>query len=190
MASYPRSIPTWWKGIKMRSKLEASWARWLDGHGIAWTYEPEAWCLEHGIAYLPDFWLPQMKTVLEVKGILDRVSEAKLIALAKAAAAAGVLVLLAGAPGQDWRPVAPTPLDWQQGLTTGSIAEPAGAELLRCQGCGRWVFTEVVVRDWTCRICGIRHGSADGMAHPHLGGRFQAMTCQECLHLPPLREES
>ena len=46
--------PTVYKGIQMRSRLEAGFAAWLDGRFIKWHYEPCAFADERG-QYLPDF---------------------------------------------------------------------------------------------------------------------------------------
>lgn len=46
--------PTIYKGVKMRSRLEASFAQYLDSVGLAWDYEPECFADETG-QYLPDF---------------------------------------------------------------------------------------------------------------------------------------
>jgi hypothetical protein len=43
-----------YRGIKMRSRLEADVARDLDIYGVGWTYEPQCFANEHG-QYLPDF---------------------------------------------------------------------------------------------------------------------------------------
>ena len=46
--------PTVYKGIQMRSRLEARWAAELDAWGVEWLYEPRAYADENG-QYLPDF---------------------------------------------------------------------------------------------------------------------------------------
>lgn len=47
--------PTTYKGVPMRSRLEARFARWIDGiPGITWEYEPRAFADGQG-EYLPDF---------------------------------------------------------------------------------------------------------------------------------------
>jgi len=46
--------PTTYKGIKMRSRLEAGYAAYLDHSRVAWEYEPECFGDELG-QYLPDF---------------------------------------------------------------------------------------------------------------------------------------
>lgn len=55
-------------GTKFRSALEANWAATLSSLDIAWEYEPRLIRLPSGCNYLPDFWLPQIGTWLEVKG--------------------------------------------------------------------------------------------------------------------------
>lgn len=49
--------PTTYKGIRMRSRLEARYAAVLDAHTLDWIYEPRAYANELG-QYLPDFLLP------------------------------------------------------------------------------------------------------------------------------------
>ena len=63
------STPTKYKGIQMRSKLEARYAKSLDKRKIKWTYEPEKfWLEELGCYYIPDFYLPETNAWTEVKG--------------------------------------------------------------------------------------------------------------------------
>jgi len=68
-------MPTYYKGITFRSRLEARWAIILDELGIAWEYEPEAIVINTGyhdpFGYLPDFYLPQYDAFLEIKGAVD-----------------------------------------------------------------------------------------------------------------------
>ena len=46
--------PTVYRGIQMRSRLEARWAAHLDETGCSWAYEPRAYA--DGVSqYLPDF---------------------------------------------------------------------------------------------------------------------------------------
>jgi hypothetical protein len=49
-----KARPTVYKGVKMRSRLEAGFAQWLDGRIINWEYEPCAFGSAGG-QYLPDF---------------------------------------------------------------------------------------------------------------------------------------
>lgn len=71
-----RGKGTVYKGIKMRSGLEAEFAKQLDEAGIPWQYEPRrfnlSWC-----TYVPDFYLPETDTWVECKGWMSEVSERK-----------------------------------------------------------------------------------------------------------------
>lgn len=46
--------PTSYKGVTMRSRLEAGFAMWLDTMRWEWEYEPECFAYEGG-QWLPDF---------------------------------------------------------------------------------------------------------------------------------------
>ena len=72
-----RARPTIYNGIRMRSRLEARVAAWLDSLGVIWEYEPVAFASPDG-QYLPDFELfandpgpLSRRAFLEVKGALD-----------------------------------------------------------------------------------------------------------------------
>lgn len=72
-----KAIETRYAGCHFRSRLEARWAVFFDHLGIRWEYEPQGFKvgLGPGIRYLPDFWLPDLNTWVEVKGAdanLDR----------------------------------------------------------------------------------------------------------------------
>jgi hypothetical protein len=49
-----KARPTLYKGIQMRSRLEADYAALLDGEGSTWDYEPTCFAAD-GIQWLPDF---------------------------------------------------------------------------------------------------------------------------------------
>lgn len=61
--------PTTYKGIDMRSRLEAAYAQELDSLGLEWVYEPQVFANETG-QYLPDF-------LLGHGGVLDNFVETK-----------------------------------------------------------------------------------------------------------------
>jgi len=72
-----QAIETRYAGCRFRSRLEARWAVFFDTLNIAWEYEPQgvqvSWRLslrEGTFQYLPDFWLPEWKLWVEVKGSL------------------------------------------------------------------------------------------------------------------------
>lgn len=61
-------IETVYADCHFRSRLEARWAVFFDEMGIPWRYEPEGFQLSDGSWYLPDFYLPDCSTWVEVKG--------------------------------------------------------------------------------------------------------------------------
>lgn len=63
-----KPIETSYHGHRFRSRIEARWAVFFDAIGIPWQYEVEGFDLD-GIAYLPDFWLPQQGIWVEIKGM-------------------------------------------------------------------------------------------------------------------------
>jgi hypothetical protein len=81
-----KSLPTYYKGITFRSRLEARWAIILDELGIDWEYEPEALLIEgyteNAFSYLPDFYLPTADAFLEVKGSLESQDIPKMLQIA------------------------------------------------------------------------------------------------------------
>lgn len=77
------AIPTVYRGIKFRSKLEAKYARAFDILGISWTYEEVNFMFDDGTCYAPDFYMPEIDTFFEVKGVMDEESKRKVEQLAK-----------------------------------------------------------------------------------------------------------
>ena len=77
-----KAIPTEYKGISFRSKLEASYAKTLDELKIRWAYEHNGYNIG-GVRYLPDFYLPEIGRFLEVKGpIIPGAEKARDLAIA------------------------------------------------------------------------------------------------------------
>lgn len=50
-----------------KSTWEANFAKWCDGSGIKWKYEPKAFNLGES-TYRPDFYLPEFDCWIEIKG--------------------------------------------------------------------------------------------------------------------------
>ena len=67
MAPTIRAIETVYNGYRFRSRLEARWAVFMDSLGVRYEYEPQGFDLG-GTCYLPDFWLPDLESWLEIKG--------------------------------------------------------------------------------------------------------------------------
>ena len=57
----------YYKTINFRSSWEANFAKWCDGSGIKWEYEPKAFNLGN-TTYRPDFYLPEFDCWIEIKG--------------------------------------------------------------------------------------------------------------------------
>ncbi len=62
-----KPIETIYNGYRFRSRLEARWAVFFDVLGVKYEYEPEGFEISNGVNYLPDFYLPEMETYVEVK---------------------------------------------------------------------------------------------------------------------------
>jgi hypothetical protein len=60
-------IQTEYNGLHFRSRLEARWAVFFDSCGVAYQYEPEGYNLGQLGFYLPDFYLPELNLIVEVK---------------------------------------------------------------------------------------------------------------------------
>lgn len=68
MTTAIKAIETKYKGYRFRSRLEARYAVMFDALGIKWEYEKEGYDLSEYGWYLPDFYLPERKLWIEVKG--------------------------------------------------------------------------------------------------------------------------
>lgn len=78
-----KPIETRYNGYFFRSRQEARWAVFLDEMRIPYRYEIEGFDFGNEIHYLPDFWLPETKTWLEIKGNMpneDEILKATLLA--------------------------------------------------------------------------------------------------------------
>lgn len=69
----PRAIETNYAGYRFRSRMEARWAVAFDALGERWLYEPQGYeivLVKTGEQrrYLPDFYLPERRLWVEVKG--------------------------------------------------------------------------------------------------------------------------
>lgn len=62
-----KAVDTEYKGYRFRSRLEARWAVFFDAMQIQYEYEPEGFRVGEAQAYLPDFFLPDLSTYVEIK---------------------------------------------------------------------------------------------------------------------------
>lgn len=154
------AVPTEYDGTTFRSRLEADWAHTLNANQIKWAYEPETITLPSGAVYIPDFWLPELGTWIEVKGAgIPRVEKTAELAKTRACHCAsectcqwpgGELVII-GRESLDWEPGArghqPT---W--GYANWETPHGPSAYCVTCLGCQRvqWITLR---RPWRCRAC-------------------------------------
>jgi hypothetical protein len=68
-----KARPTLYKGIEMRSRLEADYAACLDRDGEPWEYEPVCFASDEG-QWLPDFRIGELGNLVELKSahLLER----------------------------------------------------------------------------------------------------------------------
>jgi hypothetical protein len=144
-------VPRWYglHGTAFRSSLEADWACTLDHLGIKWEYEPQRLRLPSGAGYIPDFWLPEIGTWIEVKGdIVPGEEKARELAAQRACGCegscscawpGGEIVLL----GRDGRA-----RTWEDALGMNAL-------LGECASCGAWSWLRPRV-SLACRKCSAR----------------------------------
>lgn len=70
------SIETFYHDIRFRSRLESRWAIFWDDLKVAYEYEPKRFDFGE-IKYIPDFWLPEQKKWVEIKGQMPNDLEIK-----------------------------------------------------------------------------------------------------------------
>lgn len=147
--STPLASPRYHDGVRFDSRLEAAHADW---HRIVWQYKPETFTLG-GVTYEPDFWLPEIRTLLEIKGVFRNQRDYKALTFARAAARDGIMMVVGQSPaGSNFRIVHPTPQEVARGLT-GQSCFDRGVFFGKCAECGRWQYVEANL-DWDCRACG------------------------------------
>jgi hypothetical protein len=140
--------PTLYGGRKFKSRLEATWAAFLDNWRISWTHEPFRVRLSSGVEYLPDFYLPDLNTWFEAKGCLEQAYIEKPMSLWKSVRGLGQKVVVGGSDG---RVIVPHHCP---GGTVSLVGSP-----VRCVSCGAVWFANF--RDEAasaCPCCGDRNG--------------------------------
>lgn len=70
-----RAIETSYAGCRFRSRLEARWAVLFDALEIRWEFEPQGFEIIDQWRWLPDFFLPDLKIWVEVKGSDSQVTD-------------------------------------------------------------------------------------------------------------------
>lgn len=137
-----QAIPTEFRGVKYRSRLEAMWAQWLYERNLFAYYEKRKFKLDRGIWYLPDFYLPDADTYIEVKGNMERIHKPyQLTQECKQRCPTwpdnGTMILLGGPPGVFYNTEQPYYM---------------GLRIIKCDNCNT---TSIVTEygDPSCRRC-------------------------------------
>ena len=131
-----KAIPTTYKGIQFRSKLEAKYARAFDKLGIVWIYEGGGFLFDDGTAYCPDFYMPDMDTYFEVKGVLDDKSIHKIRSLVDD----GERIFVGDPNGRI-----------HSGNSIGGRSHDG--RIAKCSYCGNVFFLDEL-SSWECTCCG------------------------------------
>jgi hypothetical protein len=118
MSAPLRARPTVYRGIAMRSRLEAHFAAALDrvADRGEWSYEPRAYADETG-QYLPDFELCDSRHFVEVKPTRERALEAidrARIVFASEPDAIVWIVWPVSTPDGDWRSIEVSSSGWHE----------------------------------------------------------------------------
>lgn len=151
-------IPTTYKGVRFRSRLEARWAAFFDALSWDWTYEP----LDL-LGYIPDFGIrfePGRTLLVEVKPAVDFEE----LALAQRKVERSGWPREALLVGADlFEKGSTTPLIGIIGERVQIADDPLAfewgpARLFRCISCDR---VSVLAEDgsWACRACGCDDGN-------------------------------
>jgi len=157
-----KAIPTNYRGILFRSKLEAEWAKYFDSIDLKWVYEVEGYQISDDIYYLPDFWLPDCKTFFEVKGIIDEQDLNKIKNLARAVAPKGIMVAIGRTQVPDSLGlVTPIPFLWDDEWACENGADIIDdrdcVDIAICQQCDK-PYIIYLCQGWSCRNCGYYDG--------------------------------
>ena len=171
-----KSIPTKYRDVLMRSKLEARVAAKFDALGIEWSYEPEGYDLD-GVWYLPDFWLPRIRTIVEVKGNLegsDALLKPHLLSAALNAEfwdteTPNVIVVT-----EPWLR-APSAGVYEEGLHVLAFGQCVDGWQAKCRECKATWFLDSS-GSFGCRACGIPGGSDH-----HIERQVGFSHCAECI---------
>jgi hypothetical protein len=161
---------TKYRSDRMRSRLEARWAKVFDRLGIEYYYEPQAYEFD-GVKYLPDFYLPDLDIFFEAKGVMTDYDKKKISALARGLKKDIVI----GYPNGTFQLVNMNdPWESDDEEILNQLASPLGwvgkgsTILEKCGGCGRWRFLSFE-GGYECRVCSYYDGGTLSWNELHYG---------------------
>lgn len=136
------AVPTFYRGVRFASTLEADWAAMFDTLHWFWQYEPHAVKLLNDEYYRPDFCLPAQRVWCEVKGPHDeRLHKPQLLQRTLSYDAwdwESWLVVILRAPGPG------------DGAIWHGTSDGQDIKLVRCPECNHYSFMDYS-GIWICR---------------------------------------
>jgi len=147
-----QAIETSYRGYRFRSRLEARYAVFFDALGVRWGYEVEGFRLSDGDHYLPDFWLPDQKVWIEVKGAEPTERETR-VAIELASATRYPVAVVGG----NWNEWARSPdfslaVGWWFPLVRRAYDDRAS--FYDCGRCQTFYVASLHDDNWHCPECG------------------------------------
>ena len=144
-----KAIETVYNGYRFRSRLEARWAVFFDACGIKYQYEPEGFMMSDGTMYLPDFYLPDIKTWFECKGVMTETDNRKI----EAFVSESNMPVAVGYPDLSFQ----SPMLNGDGTSYG-IDSKENSMIGRCYECGTLYFVSEG-GSYACPCCGHYDGN-------------------------------
>lgn len=142
-----RPIPTWYRGERFNSTLEADWACTFDWFGWKWEYEPHGILIDDNTWYRPDFYLPTQRIWAEVKGPhnqrIDKPSKLQ-AALSRDSFEWDVDLVVVLRPPQPGKGGGGETCQWEDALSGQDIV------MVLCPECGHHGFMDLA-GTWSCR---------------------------------------
>ncbi len=162
-----KPIETFYRHYRFRSRAEARWAVFFDALGIPFIYEPEGFEFDDGTLYLPDFYLPTMKTFFEVKGIMSDADYHKISSLGKSGYPVAV-----GYSDMTFQ----SPANYLE--ETFALDEKEYSCLAKCQKCGNYYFIGYS-GSFECLCCGHYDGDSTMIVHAYGNDPFDYYDCYD-----------
>lgn len=125
-----QAIPTLYRGITFRSRLEADMAFLLDGLRLSWTYEPSSVLLDTGDHFAIDFFVASRRLWVETRGVHSPKGDRQIGAFARRCQES---------EDEDFLVVGPDTIVLHEPVARWGV--PSGpARLLRCGTCRSFSF--------------------------------------------------
>lgn len=166
-------IPTKYRGVQFRSRLEAKWAVFFDLVGWPWLYEPIDLR-----GYVPDFVLQLHQPVLvEVKPALSRADMADAMIKIHRSGWERESVVVGASIG-----VIDGEIDDKMFPTLGMLQErSAGGNPAQIVDCGEHLSFVDSLGSWACRVCGEYDG--DSILRSSCEGRVRSAWARASNHV-------